>query len=32
MIGPIIACEQALLGVGDGRGKEERACNDVSGI
>ena len=27
-----IACEQALLGVGGGRGKEERACNDVSGI
>ena len=28
----VIACEQALLGVGGGRGKEERACNDVSGI
>ena len=29
-----VACEQALLGVGGGgrRGKEERACNDVSGI
>ena len=25
-----LACEQALLGVGGGRGKEERACNDVS--
>ena len=28
----ILACEQALLGVGGGRGKEERACNDVSGF
>ena len=27
-----IACEQALLWVGGGRGKEEKACNDVSGI
>ena len=27
-----LACEQALLGVGGGREKEERACNDVSGI
>ena len=27
-----VACEQALLGVGGGRGKEERAYNDVSGI
>ena len=27
-----LACEQALLRVGGGRGKEERACNDVSGI
>ena len=27
-----LACEQALLGVGGGKGKEERACNDVSGI
>ena len=27
-----VACEQALLGVGGGREKEERACNDVSGI
>ena len=27
-----LACEQALLGVGGGRGKEKRACNDVSGI
>ena len=27
-----IACQQALLGVGGWRGKEERACNDVSGI
>ena len=30
--GTKIACEQALLGVGGGRGNEERACNDVSGI
>ena len=28
----VLACEQALLGVGGGREKEERACNDVSGI
>ena len=28
----VLACEQALLGVGGGRGKEERACNDVLGI
>ena len=27
-----LACEQALLGVVGGRGKEERACNDVSGV
>ena len=27
-----IACEQALLGMGGGRGKEERACNNVLGI
>ena len=27
-----MACEQALLGVGGGKGKEKRACNDVSGI
>ena len=27
-----LACEQALLGVGAGGGKEERACNGVSGI
>ena len=27
-----LACDQALLGVGDGRGKEERTCNDVSGV
>ena len=27
-----LACEQALLGVEGGRGKEERACNDVSGV
>ena len=28
----VLACEQALLGVGGRRGKEERACNDVSGV
>ena len=28
----IVACKQALLGVGGGRGQEDRACNDVSGI
>ena len=27
-----VACEQALLGVGGGRRKEERACNDVSEV
>ena len=27
-----LPCKQALLGVGGGRGKEEIACNDVSGI
>ena len=27
-----VACEQALLGWGRGLEKEERACNDVSGI
>ena len=28
----LLACEQALLGVGCGRVEEERACNDVSGV
>ena len=28
----MVACEQAYLGVGGGSGKEEGACNDVSGI
>ena len=28
----MLACEQALLGVGGGREKEERACHDVSGV
>ena len=32
MIRSNVACEQALLGVGGGWGKEERALNDVSGI
>ena len=27
-----LPCEQALLGVEGARGKEERACNDVSGV
>ena len=30
LITDILACEQALLGVGGGRGKEERACNEFS--
>ena len=27
-----LACEKALFGMEGGRGKEERACNDVSGV